>query len=71
MALNDIIKAKKLVEDWKRSIRDIDQGLPSSLAYYLLKSLKAIYKEYEMNISERLMLLNWESRFQDFRARIF
>ena len=26
MVLNDIIKAKKLVEHWKRSIRGVDQG---------------------------------------------
>ena len=37
MALNDIIKAKKLVEHWKRSIWNMDQGEQSCAAYCLIK----------------------------------
>jgi hypothetical protein len=61
MALNDIIKAKKLVEHRKRSIRNMEQGRQVPRRTILQNKtngvrLEAVYKKYEFSISESLFL---------------
>ena len=69
MALNDIIKAKKPVEDWKRSIWDIDQG--SGISQFLCVRSYKITRNCSQGIW--YVLRNWEScfHFKDFRALFF